>query len=116
MPTIDDLRITFMAGQLGVPVASLQDLEFQFYTTYSAGGLAKTAGTNTFVGNQVVTGNLTASGTVQGAVLKSTGNLDINPATTAVAPTAGAAAALPATPTGYATVLLNGVSRQVAYY
>lgn len=37
-------------------------------------------------------------------------------ATTATAPGAGGAGALPATPTGYATVKIGGVNRQVAFY
>lgn len=37
-------------------------------------------------------------------------------ATTAVAPAAGGAGALPATPTGYVTIQVNGTDRKVAYY
>lgn len=36
--------------------------------------------------------------------------------TTTTAPAAGGAGALPATPTGYYTQVINGVSRKVAYY
>ena len=35
---------------------------------------------------------------------------------TTTAPSAGGAGALPATPAGYLTVLVNGVARQIAYY
>lgn len=37
-------------------------------------------------------------------------------ATQTTAPAAGGAAALPATPTGYVTVQINGVSRKIPYY
>lgn len=37
-------------------------------------------------------------------------------AITTTAPSAGGGSALPATPTGYATIIINGVARQIAYY
>jgi len=40
----------------------------------------------------------------------------LNPPTTTSAPPAGGAGALPATPKGYMTVNINGVSRQIPYY
>lgn len=45
-----------------------------------------------------------------------TGGLSFSPATTATAPTAGGAGALPATPAGYMTVTVGGTARKVAYY
>jgi len=36
--------------------------------------------------------------------------------TTTTAPGAGGAGALPATPAGYMTVTINGVTRKIAYY
>lgn len=50
-------------------------------------------------------GNLTAAG-----------GLSFSPATTTTAPSAGAAGALPATPTGYFTATIGGTARKVAYY
>lgn len=44
------------------------------------------------------------------------GGLGFSPATATVAPAAGAAAALPATPSGYMTVSVDGTDRQVAFY
>lgn len=63
-------------------------------------------GTDSFIEND--TGNL---------VLKVNGELDLEEVTTTTsAPSAGAAGALPATPAGYMTTIINGVSRQFAYY
>lgn len=63
-------------------------------------------GTDSYIEND--TGNL---------VLKVNGELSIDEvSTTTVAPGAGGAGALPATPAGYVTVIINGVSRQLAYY
>lgn len=42
--------------------------------------------------------------------------LSFTPATTTTAPSAGGAGALPATPTGYATVTIGGTARKIAYY
>ena len=43
--------------------------------------------------------------------------MEFSPATTStVAPAAGGAGALPATPKGYMTVSVNGVNQQIAYY
>jgi hypothetical protein len=51
-----------------------------------------------------------------GNKLQVNGGLSIVPATTTTAPTAGAAGALPATPTGYATIRIGGTDRKIAYY
>lgn len=48
--------------------------------------------------------------------LQVNGGIAMNPATTTTAPSAGGAGALPATPTGYATVYIGGVARKIAYY
>lgn len=40
-PTVTDLKQTFMAAQLGVPLSSIQDLEKQFYERYQTGGLSQ---------------------------------------------------------------------------
>jgi hypothetical protein len=45
-----------------------------------------------------------------------TGGFSFAPTTTTAAPAAGVAGALPATPSGYATVTIDGISRQIAYY
>ena len=44
------------------------------------------------------------------------GTFGFNPATTTTSPSAGGAGALPATPTGYATVTIGGTARKIAYY
>lgn len=44
------------------------------------------------------------------------GGISFSPATTMTAPSAGGAGALPATPTGYATVTIGGTARKIAYY
>lgn len=50
-------------------------------------------------------------------VLKVNGELDLEEVTTTTsAPSAGAAGVLPALPAGYMTTIINGVSRQLAYY
>lgn len=36
--------------------------------------------------------------------------------TTTIAPAAGGAGALPATPAGYVNVVINGTTRKIAYY
>lgn len=63
----------------------------------------------------------TNAGMSNGAVTGATANLfdgpiSFNPTTTTTAPAAGAGNALPATPTGYATVTIAGTSRQLPYY
>jgi len=45
-----------------------------------------------------------------------TNGLHFAASTTAIAPVAGAAGALPATPAGYLTVYVNGSAQQIAYY
>lgn len=45
-----------------------------------------------------------------------TGPFSFAPTTTTTAPSAGGAGALPATPTGYATVTIGGTARKFAYY
>lgn len=63
-------------------------------------------GTDSFIEND--TGNL---------VLKVNGELDLEEVTTGTtAPSAGGAGALPATPAGYMTAVINGTTRQIAYY
>jgi hypothetical protein len=55
--------------------------------------------------------------TVSGTIASPYATIGFNPTvTTTTAPAAGGAGALPATPTGYVTVLVNGVNRKVAYY
>jgi hypothetical protein len=68
--------------------------------SYHAGALQIGSSTNDGSGNklQVSTG------------------ISISPATTTTAPAAGAAGALPATPTGYATIRIGGTDRKIAYY
>ncbi|MDF0500871.1 hypothetical protein POK33_09020 [Burkholderia cenocepacia] len=51
-----------------------------------------------------------------GNKLQVNGGVSIAPSTTTTAPAAGGAGALPATPTGYATIRINGTDRKVAYY
>jgi hypothetical protein len=51
-----------------------------------------------------------------GNKLQVNGGLSIVPVTTTTAPAAGAAGALPATPTGYATIRIGGTDRKIAYY
>jgi hypothetical protein len=55
--------------------------------------------------------------TVSGNIASPYATIGFNPSTTTTtAPAAGGAGALPATPTGYVTIVVNGVNRQVAYY
>lgn len=55
--------------------------------------------------------------TVTGNISTPYATIGFNPTqTTTSAPSAGGAGALPATPAGYVTLLINGVSRKVAYY
>lgn len=54
---------------------------------------------------------LVNAGTVPGPAMEFA-----NATTSTVAPAAGGAGALPATPKGYITVSINGTSQQVAYY
>ena len=51
-----------------------------------------------------------------GNPLQSNGSISLKPTTTTSAPSAGGAGALPATPTGYMTIRVNGTNRQVPYY
>lgn len=97
-PTVNDLRLQFMAAQLGVPVASIQDLEAQFYTTYAAGGLARTGSANTFAGTQTV------------ATLQVTGNTGLY----GVAPVARAASVVTPTAPGAAYVQAEAQSAVTA--
>lgn len=54
---------------------------------------------------------------VSGNIASPYGTISFNlTTTTLVAPAAGGAAALPATPAGYATVLIGGVARKIAFY
>lgn len=63
-------------------------------------------GTNSIIEND--TGNL---------VLMVNGELSLSEVTTGTtSPAAGGAGALPATPTGYVTVIINGSTRQIPYY
>lgn len=60
--------------------------------------------------------NIDGSGNLRLVLLAGSGAFDISAATTGTAPAAGGAQALPATPAGYFTQQLNGVSHKVAYY
>lgn len=51
-----------------------------------------------------------------GNKLQVNSGISIAPSTTTTAPAAGGAGALPATPTGYATLRINGVDRKFPYY
>lgn len=51
-----------------------------------------------------------------GAIQNMTFSGNISGSSTTSAPAAGGASALPATPTGYLTVTINGTSRQIAFY
>lgn len=51
-----------------------------------------------------------------GNKLQVNGGVSIAPSTTTTAPAAGGAGALPATPTGYATIRINGTDRKFPYY
>lgn len=89
-------------------------------TTPTAGSVGfqwKTLGsvrmTLTQSGNLLV-GTTTDDGS--GNPIQSNAGLSIKPATTTTAPAAGAAGALPATPTGYATIRIGGTDRKIAYY
>lgn len=63
-------------------------------------------GTDSYIEND--TGNL---------VLKVNGELSLSEVTTTTtAPSAGGAGALPATPAGYMTTIINGTTRQIPYY
>jgi len=57
-----------------------------------------------------------ASGGAVLAFVAAAGGFGFSPATAVASPPAGAAGALPAAPTGYAKVTINGTDRQVAYY
>jgi len=50
------------------------------------------------------------------AFIAAAGGFGFSPATAVASPAAGTAGVLPAAPTGYATVTINGTARQVAYY
>jgi hypothetical protein len=68
---------------------------------------------NYFAGTMQI-GSATDDGS--GNKIQCTTGISIAPATTTTAPSAGGAGALPATPTGYATVRIGGTDRKVAYY
>jgi Pectate lyase superfamily protein len=63
-------------------------------------------------------GNSTFNNVVAAYLLASTspGSVEITAPTTTSAPGSGGAGALPANPAGYATIPVNGTSRQVAFY
>lgn len=55
--------------------------------------------------------------TVTGNIASPYATISLNLATTTlIAPAAGGAAALPATPAGYVTIVIAGVARKVAFY
>jgi hypothetical protein len=55
--------------------------------------------------------------TITGNIASPYATISFNPTqTTTVAPAAGGAGALPATPAGYVTITVAGVARKVAYY
>jgi uncharacterized protein (DUF2345 family) len=61
--------------------------------------------------------NLTsAGGDVALTPAVGTGRVNVSGPSTTTAPSAGAGDALPATPTGYLTIKVNGTSRKIAYY
>lgn len=64
------------------------------------------------------TGNILMGTTINDGVnmLQVNGGIAMNPTITTTAPSAGGAGALPATPTGYATMYIGGVARKIAYY
>lgn len=62
------------------------------------------------------TGGTTSSALTIASLTVTGATFAINPATTTTAPAAGGAGALPATPTGYATITIDGTPRQIAYY
>jgi hypothetical protein len=75
-----------------------------------------------FINNMLKGGDVrNAQGTngvvVSGTISSPYATITFNPTTTTtVAPAAGSAGALPATPAGYVTIQVNGVARKVAYY
>lgn len=56
--SVSDLKLAFMAAQLGVSVSSLQDIEKQFYEKYQAGGLSQLGSNNVFTGTNQFNGNI----------------------------------------------------------
>jgi hypothetical protein len=62
-------------------------------------------------------GNFTITAPTSGPALTVAGSVSLSSiASTTTAPAAGAAGALPAAPTGYMTITVNGTPRQVAFY
>lgn len=62
------------------------------------------------------TDTLAEAGTADKAAIEGAELVLTNQTVGTTAPSAGAGAALPATPAGYLTVSINGVTRQIAYY
>lgn len=83
-----------------------------FSTKPEGGTLPITAMTITNIQN-VLIGTTTDDGVNK---LQVNGSIAMNPTITTTAPSAGGAGALPATPTGYATMYIGGVARKIAYY
>lgn len=83
-------------------------------STNSATGASITIQAQNTTGTTSIGGDLILS---PGSGTSSNGKLTFNNLiTTGTAPGAGGGSALPATPAGYATIKINGVSRQIAYY
>jgi hypothetical protein len=62
------------------------------------------------------TGTTIDAVTLLATLIRLAGAVRMDVSTTTTAPSAGAAAALPATPAGYMTINVNGTDRQVPYY
>lgn len=101
-----------------------------FNLTFQSQAPFATATTNKAPGNLLLVVPAAVAGGTQG-IIKATvnavdvakfshdgtnGTVAIAVATTTSAPSAGGGGALPATPTGYATVTIGGTSRQIAFY
>lgn len=121
-PLIDRIaELEARIDALGQPASMPSDIEVQL-----AGGSPVPAGyladgdaignTNPNTGKftSLTASSMTATSVSADSV--SAGDLELSPATTTASPSAGAAGALPATPSGYATISINGTAHKIPYY
>lgn len=104
-------RLASIQGFTSGTTATNRGGVISFTTKADGGGLTEAARiTNT---QRMLLGTTTDDGVNK---LQVNGSIAMAPATTTTAPAAGGAGALPATPTGYATMTIGGTVRKLAYY
>jgi hypothetical protein len=107
-----DKRLALIQGFTSGTTANNRGGALTFATKRNASGVAEAARISN--DQKFLIGSTAVDGSTN--LLQVNSSISIVPTTTTTAPTAGGAGALPATPTGYATIRIGGTDRKIAYY